>query len=170
MAVRHTRIDSTLGELTLSAEADALTGLYFTQHRYPPSTTTLGAYVNAQDDALFTYAHRQISAYLARERRSFDVAYHLSGNAFQQEVWALLLDIPYGQTTTYGALAIRLGARSWAQSVGQAVGHNPLSLIIPCHRVLGADGRLTGYAGGLRRKRMLLDIEESAATREARLF
>jgi methylated-DNA-[protein]-cysteine S-methyltransferase len=85
-------------------------------------------------------------------------------------VWTLLEEIPYGGTTTYGSLAEKLGDRSLAQEVGRAVGHNPLSVIVPCHRVVGKDGKLTGYAGGLRRKRFLLDLEEPSQAKTGRLF
>lgn len=92
------------------------------------------------------------------------------GDEFFEQVWALLCEIPYGQTTTYGALAERLGDRRLAQRVGQAVGRNPISILIPCHRVLGADGSLTGYAGGLDRKRFLLELEEPVEASASRLF
>ena len=93
----------------------------------------------------------------------FDLPIELSGDEFQRQVWALLDEIPFGETTTYGELAERLGDKSLAQEVGQAVGHNPVSIIVPCHRVLGKNGKLTGYAGGLKRKQKLLDLESAAS-------
>jgi methylated-DNA-[protein]-cysteine S-methyltransferase len=92
------------------------------------------------------------------------------GDDFQQRVWAILREIPYGTTTTYGAIAGRLGDKALAQRVGQAVGRNPLSIVVPCHRVVGSNGWLTGYAGGLERKRRLLDLEQPMDARAGRLF
>ena len=100
----------------------------------------------------------------------FDVPFKASGNPFQQRVWARLEEIPYGETVSYGELATELGDRNLSQAVGSAVGRNPLSIVIPCHRVVGSDGKLTGYAGGLDNKRFLLDLEEPAAAKESKLF
>jgi methylated-DNA-[protein]-cysteine S-methyltransferase len=161
----HTRITTTLGELTLVADGGYLTGLYFPHHWYLPPASALGEFV--ADDPFFAGVAAQLDDYLAARRTSFELPVALSGDDFQQSVWALLTEIPYGSTTTYGALAERLGDRTLAQAVGQAVGHNPVSIIVPCHRVVGKDGRLTGYAGGLRRKQHLLDLEEPTL---ARLF
>jgi methylated-DNA-[protein]-cysteine S-methyltransferase len=122
------------------------------------------------NDALLRLAAAQLHQYLAGERTSFDLPTATSGDPFQERVWRLLRDIPRGETVTYGELAVQLGDKSLAQSVGQAVGRNPLSVIVPCHRVVGADGRLTGYAGGLKRKQFLLDLEEPALAKAGRLF
>jgi methylated-DNA-[protein]-cysteine S-methyltransferase len=111
----------------------------------------------------------QLDDYLAGERRTFEVSVRTDGDDFSQRVWAMLQEIPYGETTTYGALAERLGNRHLAQRVGQVVGRNPVSIVIPCHRVVGSDGSLTGYAGGLERKQRLLDLEDPT-TAESRLF
>ena len=167
MNTRHAIVDTVLGELTLVAIDDAIVGLYFPHHWTRPSLETFGPRVDAHDDALLGLASTQVAAYLDGERNSFDLPTALIGDAFQQRVWALLGEIPFGETTTYGELAERLGDKSLAQSVGKAVGQNPLSIIIPCHRVVGKDGKLTGYAGGLRRKQFLLDMEEPVS---ARLF
>lgn len=162
MAMRHTRVDTDLGTLTLVADGDRLTGVYFPHHWYLPSGETFGTFVDAAGDALFTQVAAELGDYLAGRRTSFDVPTAAVGDAFQLRVWALLDEIPHGTTTTYGDLAERLGDRSLARDVGQAVGRNPLSVIVPCHRVVGKGGRLTGYAGGLRRKSFLLDLEKAA--------
>ncbi|WP_329101639.1 methylated-DNA--[protein]-cysteine S-methyltransferase [Micromonospora sp. NBC_01699] len=169
MATRHTLVETGLGQITLVADDENLVGLYFPHHWYPPTAEMLGGYVDADSDALFTATAGQLHEYLVGGRTGFDIPLALVGNAFQQRVWAMLREIPYGATTTYGALADELGNRSLAQMVGQAVGHNPVSVLVPCHRVVGRDGKLTGYAGGLPRKRMLLDLEEPPAAPAPRL-
>ena len=155
MSARHTVIDSPVGELTLVADGDALTGLYFPHHWYRPDPVTFGP----RADGTFESASTQLTEYFTGTRQTFDLPTHPHGNAFQQRVWSLLTDIPYGHTTTYGAIAQALGDPTLARDVGAAVGRNPLSIVIPCHRVIGATGNLTGYAGGLPRKRHLLDLE-----------
>jgi methylated-DNA-[protein]-cysteine S-methyltransferase len=170
MATRHTLADTELGQLTLVADGGKLTGVYFPHHWYLPSEQTFGPRVDIDDDPLFTEAAAQLNDYFAGRRTSFEIPVATEGDAFQERVWALLNEIPFGGTTTYGALAESLGNKSLAQRVGQAVGHNPLSVVIPCHRVVGSDGALTGYAGGLGRKRFLLDLEEPAESRSTRLF
>lgn len=159
MSSRHTIVETVLGPLVLTAADDTLTGVYYPHHWHPPDSDRLGAEVALEDDELLTEAAAQLRAYLAGERDDFTLPTHSGGDAFEESVWTILKTIPYGETTTYGAIATRLGDRTLAQRVGQAVGHNPLSIIIPCHRVVGAGGKLTGYAGGLRRKRFLLDLE-----------
>lgn len=168
--LRRTRIETPLGEVTLVADGDGLTGLYFPGHRHLPDASAFGVRVDTAADAVFAQAGPQLDAYLRGARRAFDVPLRTRGDGFSERVWALLREIPYGTTTTYGALAQRLGGRGLAQRVGQAVGRNPLSIVIPCHRVVGADGALTGYAGGLKRKRFLLELEEPAAVAGSRLF
>jgi methylated-DNA-[protein]-cysteine S-methyltransferase len=158
-ATRHTVVDSPLGALTLVAEGDALTGVYFEGHLRGPSPDALGS----REDAGFEDARGQLEEYFAGRRQSFDLPLAPRGEPFQRRVWALLEQIPYGETRSYGQLARELGDPALAQAVGAANGRNPLSVIVPCHRVVGADGSLTGYAGGLERKRLLLDLEESAA-------
>ncbi|ASR34534.1 cysteine methyltransferase [Prauserella marina] len=167
---RHARVDSALGELTLVADGDALTGVYFERHWYPPEENAIGPLVDAAADPLFAEAAAQLTDYLAGERTAFTVPVATHGDPFQERVWALLRDIPYGTTTTYGDLAEQLGGRSLAQVVGRAVGRNPLSIVIACHRVVGKDGGLTGYAGGLERKRRLLDLEQPSPAEAGRLF
>jgi methylated-DNA-[protein]-cysteine S-methyltransferase len=170
MSPNHTRIQTALDELTLVADDGALIGVYFPHHWYRPPTESMGEFVPASQEPVFTQAATELDDYLAGERRSFIVPVATAGDPFQEQVWARLKEIPYGETTTYGALALDLGDPALAQRVGQAVGHNPLSIIVPCHRVVGADGGLTGYAGGLARKAFLLDLEEPAEVAAARLF
>ena len=170
MAVHHTIIETGIGELTLVADDDALTGIYYPQHWHKPTMEGFGPLVEASTDPLFGRVAEQFDEYLAGRRTSFEIPTAAVGDAFQKKVWALLDEIPYGETTTYGALAEKLGDRSLARIVGQAVGRNPLSVIVPCHRVVGSDGSLTGYAGGLERKRLLLELEEPDEARAEKLF
>jgi methylated-DNA-[protein]-cysteine S-methyltransferase len=157
--ITHTTIDTPLGELTLVAANGALSGVYFPGHWTRPDPATFGTRSAQRSEDGFEYIERQLAEYLAGERRSFDVATTTSGDTFQQRVWELIEQIPYGQTSTYGQLARELGSPTLARRVGNAVAHNPLSIVVPCHRVLGKDGKLTGYAGGLHRKRFLLELE-----------
>lgn len=155
MRTTHTTIDSPLGELTLVAEDATLSGVYFPGHWTKPDPATFGE----RDDDGFEEARRQLSDYLAGDRTTFELPTAATGDAFQRSVWALLDAIAYGRTTTYGEIARELGNPALARRVGGAVAHNPLSIVVPCHRVVGKDGTLTGYAGGLRRKQFLLDLE-----------
>ncbi len=155
-AVRHTTVPSPLGALTVVRGDDGITGLYFPRHWYRPDPTTFGPRTDAGFDAVAA----QLAEYFGGARREFDLALHPTGSASQLRVWALIAQVPYGSTTTYGQLAGQLGDGTGAQEVGAAVGRNPLSILVPCHRVLGSGGRLTGYAGGLARKRALLDLEQ----------
>ena len=170
MNTRHAVIDSPLGELTLVTEGAALIGLYFHHHWYRPSEDTFGPRVDAGSDALLAESQAQLDGYLTGIRTEFDLPTTLRGDGLQRRVWDRLTTIPYGETVTYGELAAELADGSTAQQVGTAVGRNPLSVVVPCHRVVGKDGKLTGYAGGLERKKFLLDLEEPAEVRAARLF
>lgn len=166
MSVRHTVTGSPVGPLTLVADGSALIGLYFDGHRRKPRITDLGS----RTDDGFDAAIRQLGEYFAGKRREFDLELAPRGSAFERQVWALLTEIPYGQTRTYGQLAAELGDPGAAQAVGNANGWNPVSIIIPCHRVIAASGSLTGYAGGLHRKRLLLTLEEPLPAQSGRLF
>lgn len=170
MGRRHAAIDTLLGEVTLVASGESMVGLYFPHHWHMPTTEALGAQVPVAGDALLELAVGQLGEYLTGERVSFDLPIATNGDPFQERVWELLREIPRGETVTYGALAARLGDKALAQPVGQAVGRNPLCVIVPCHRVVGAGGRLTGYAGGLTRKQFLLELEEPARAKAGRLF
>ncbi|WP_432190605.1 methylated-DNA--[protein]-cysteine S-methyltransferase [Streptomyces sp. Tue6028] len=162
----HTLIDSPLGQLTVVSEAGALVGLYFEGHKRGPSVEALGA----RTDEGFEEVRQQLTEYFAGERLEFDLPIAPQGNNFQRRVWALLAKIPYGETRSYGDLAKVLGDPAIAQAVGAANARNPISVIVPCHRVVAADGNLRGYAGGLDRKRYLLDLEEPLPEESARLF
>ncbi|WP_329081703.1 methylated-DNA--[protein]-cysteine S-methyltransferase [Streptosporangium sp. NBC_01469] len=166
MARTHTVIASPLGDLTAVAEDGVLCGLYFERHLRGPAPQDRGTY----DESGFEEVRRQLGEYFAGERTRFELPLAPRGDEFQQRVWRLLTEIPFGETRSYGELARRLGNVSLAQAVGAANARNPLSVIVPCHRVVGADGGLTGYAGGLARKRFLLDLEEPAERKAARLF
>jgi methylated-DNA-[protein]-cysteine S-methyltransferase len=170
MNTRHAVIDSPLGELTLVAEDDALAGVYFRHHWHRPAEDTFGPRVDADSHTLLAKARIQLTDYLAGDRYGFDLPVRLRGDEAQHRVWQLLTTIRYGETVTYGELAAALADGTTAQEVGQAVGRNPLSIIVPCHRVVGRNGQLTGYAGGLRRKQFLLELEEPSEVKAARLF
>jgi methylated-DNA-[protein]-cysteine S-methyltransferase len=166
MSATHTVVGSPLGDLTIVAEDGALTGLYFDGHQRRPGPAGFGP----RADAGFEAATSQLGEYFAGERTRFDLALAPRGDEFQHRVWRLLAEIPYGETRSYGELARELEEAGLAKAVGAANGRNPLCVIVPCHRVLGADGSLTGYAGGLYRKRFLLEVEEPAEAKAARLF
>ena len=149
---------SPLGALTLHGDDAGLRRLYF------PGCAPVGVVSSAGGDGL-ALAHDQLTGYFAGERRRFDLSLALAGTALQRRVWELLQEIPYGETTTYGELARRLtgecGTRVAPRAVAGAVARTPVPIIVPCHRVIGADGSLRGYGGGLDRKRKLLDFEAS---------
>jgi methylated-DNA-[protein]-cysteine S-methyltransferase len=155
MLATHTTIDSPIGELTLVARDGVLSGLYFPGHWHMPPRDIFGA----RSERGFERAEGQLAEYFAGERTEFELDTTVIGDEFQQRVWVLIDRIPYGETTTYGAMARELGDPALAREVGSAVGHNPLSIVVPCHRVVGKEGQLTGYAGGLERKRALLQLE-----------
>ena len=156
--------------MLLVASGDAIVGAYFDGHSYPPAAEAIGEQVDEAEDQLLSQTAQQLREYLVGGRRTFDLALRPIGDDFSQQVWQILLRIPYGETMSYGQIASELGNKGLSQRVGQSVGHNPISIIVPCHRVLGADGSLTGYAGGLDRKRTLLTLEEPAAAEAGRLF
>jgi len=155
-ATRHAVLATRLGELTVVGEGGSLTGLYFPGHWPRPDRAAFGA----RDDRGFEEVSRQLDEYLAGGRSAFDLPIEARGADFDRRVWDLIRQVPYGQTSSYGALARRLGGED-PRDVGAAVGRNPMCILIPCHRVIGSTGKLTGYAGGLRRKRALLEIESA---------
>jgi methylated-DNA-[protein]-cysteine S-methyltransferase len=163
---RHRVIASPLGELTLVAEREALVGVYFAHHRGRPGPAALGA----RDDTILDAVASQLGEYFAGVRTRFDLPVRLDGTPFELAVWKLLTDIPAGETRSYGQLARQLGDPALAQEVGAANARNPLCIVVPCHRVIGSDGSLVGYAGGLRRKRALLDHERRVADGMTPLF
>jgi methylated-DNA-[protein]-cysteine S-methyltransferase len=158
-------IPTPLGEMVAIAEQDALSGLWFAGEKHAPEHT--GTRTEAADSPLFRELQVQLADYFAGKPVTFDLPLAPQGTLFQMAVWELLRTIPRGATTTYGALAKRLAERRDGkmpapQAVGGAVGRNPISIIIPCHRVIGSDGSLTGYAGGLDRKAALLALEKGS--------
>jgi methylated-DNA-[protein]-cysteine S-methyltransferase len=170
MARRHATLPTSLGDLLVVADDDGLAGIYFPRHWHPPSVDAIGVEVDPMADELFARLNEELNEYLDGRRTDFDLPTAPKGDAFEEAVWAMLREIPYGDTTTYGELAERLGDRNLARRVGYAVGHNPLSILVPCHRVVGAGGSLTGYAGGLERKRFLLELEGASVVAQRRLF
>lgn len=163
-AIKICHYTSPLGGLTLAGTEGALTGLWFDGQAHFGATLTASCeegWLPVFDDAF-----RWLDSYFGGYVPGFTPQLCLSGTPFRQAVWQALMDIPYGETISYGALAAKLGPRfspASPRAVGGAVGHNPISLIIPCHRVLGADGRLTGYAAGLDRKARLLQLERTGS-------
>ncbi|MFF8641170.1 methylated-DNA--[protein]-cysteine S-methyltransferase [Streptomyces sp. NPDC015345] len=151
----HTVLDSPYGPLTLVATDGVLSGLYMSDQRHRPAQETFGE----RDPAPFGEAISQLEAYFAGELKEFDLPLRLDGTPFQRMVWDELLRIPYGEVRTYGELAETLGKPGASRAVGLANGKNPISVIVPCHRVVGANGNLTGYGGGLDRKQRLLVFE-----------
>ena len=155
----YTTFESPLGRVLLVSDGSALTGVYFSGQKYEP--TPGPDWRSEADVKIFQDATRQLQEYFAGRRRAFNLPLRLQGTEFQRKVWNALLEIPFGKTVSYGKLAGQLERKEAVRAVGAAVGRNHLSVIVPCHRVIGSDGSLTGYAGGLERKRALLDLEAS---------
>ncbi len=151
----YTTVDSPIGELMLVGEGEVLSGLYMQE---APRPMPVRPEWRREDDA-FPEVRRELDEYFAGERTDFEVALEMKGTPFQRTVWSALREIPYGETRSYGELARSIGNPSAVRAVGLANGRNPIAVIVPCHRVIGADGTLTGYGGGLERKRTLLDLE-----------
>lgn len=155
--IHTTHIDSRLGGVTLAATDAGLAGLWFDRQRHEPDMT---GWMRNDSHPVLLEAAAQLRDYFDGKRDRFDLPLDLShGTAFQQSVWQALLAIPAGKTVSYGALSAGIGNPAAVRAVGAAVGRNPISVIVPCHRVLGTDGSLTGYAGGLERKSALLELE-----------
>ncbi|MFI1092444.1 methylated-DNA--[protein]-cysteine S-methyltransferase [Streptomyces sp. NPDC020917] len=163
MSIRHVVIETYLGPITIVAKDETITGLYFRHQVRRPSQETFGPEISDSTDSLLNEAVRQLCDYLAGRRRRFDLPLEAEGDAFQRTVWDIVKGIQCGDTTTYGQVAEQVGGRDLAQKVGQAVGANPLCIFVPCHRVVGSTGALTGYAGGRKRKQALLELEEPSA-------
>jgi len=156
----HTEVDSPVGPLTLVATDGVLSGLYMTDQRHRPAQESFGP----ADAGPFGEVVEQLEEYFARRRTVFDLPLDLRGTPFQRAVWSALLTVPYGRTVSYGELAAALGRPAAARAVGAANGRNPVGIIVPCHRVVGSTGGLTGYGGGVDRKRQLLDFEAQTPT------
>lgn len=151
------RCPSALGDLILAAHGNQLAGIWFEGQAHQPD---VNRWAQVSDHPLLQRAQAQLGEYFARQRQSFDLALDLSvGTAFQQAVWRALLQIPMGATSTYGVISADIGHPRAMRAVGLAIGRNPFSIVVPCHRVVGKSGALTGYAGGLARKRALLQLE-----------
>ncbi|GFG51405.1 methylated-DNA--[protein]-cysteine S-methyltransferase [Mycolicibacterium agri] len=164
-ALQFRTMDSPVGMLTLAGRDGRLMHLRMEDQTYEPSRDGW-----IRDDRAFPEAVDQLEAYFAGELTDFDLELDMVGTEFQRRVWAALLTIPYGETRSYGEIARQIGAPGAFRAVGLANGHNPIGIIVPCHRVIGANGSLTGYGGGLDRKRMLLDMEKSRVSPALTLF
>jgi methylated-DNA-[protein]-cysteine S-methyltransferase len=160
-----TTMDSPVGPLLLRSDGLALTGLFMTDHRgmadHHGGPTAQADWRHDDQAAPFPETKRQLAAYFAGERRTFDLPLKMAGTPFQRQVWAELGRIPFGETLSYGELAKRLGNPNGSRAVGLANGRNPIAIIVPCHRVIGSTGKLVGYGGGLARKQALLAFEAS---------
>jgi methylated-DNA-[protein]-cysteine S-methyltransferase len=157
----HTTIDSPIGPMTLVAADSVLCGLYMMERRHPPGDDMFGV----RDDSAFGGWKAQLREYFEDGRVEFDLPVQLFGTEFQRLVWTALREVEYGETVTYGELAQRIGRPTAARAVGLANGRNPISIVVPCHRVVGASGNLIGYGGGLDRKRYLLDLERASCAK-----
>ncbi len=162
-------VPSPVGELLVTASGVGVTAILFDAHRGESADRLRARAVeaagarSAESDAMLARARRQLEEYFAGERRAFDLPLAAAGTDFQQKVWAALLEVPYGATASYGDIARRIGAPSAVRAVGAANGRNPISIVVPCHRVIGSSGSLTGYGGGIERKRFLLALEARGA-------
>ena len=163
--IQYRTINSPIGLLILAGRGSVLTNLRMVDQTYEPGRAGW-----SPDPGAFSRAVDQLEAYFAGELTDFDIELDLRGTEFQQRVWKALLTIPYGETRSYGEIAEQIGAPGAARAVGLANGHNPIAIVVPCHRVIGAGGSLTGYGGGLDRKRTLLELEKQRASVNLTLF
>ena len=155
-----TLVTSPVDDLLLTTDGDGLTGIYFSPHKGIATTDRTADFVRDDENLLLRAARDQLDEYFAGRRRVFTLPLGAQGTDFQRRVWDALAEIPWGQKLSYGDVARRLGLPPGAsRAVGLANGANPLSIVVPCHRVVGSDGRLTGFGGGVERKRFLLDLE-----------
>lgn len=164
MTTLYTEMASPLGRLQLTAEGGALTGVHFPgqKHDRPPQRD----WQRADDEPVLAQARRELTEYFAGQRTRFDIRLDPRGTTFQRAVWQALLAVPFGSTSTYGDIAQAIRKPSAVRAVGAAVGSNPIGIIVPCHRIIGRDGTLTGYAAGIDRKAKLLALEAHAAPLE----
>ena len=149
--------ESPCGGMLIAASDAGITGIYFDRQKYHPKRGS--DWQHAPENAHLKDAKRQLAEYFAGERREFDLELDPAGSGFQKRVWKAISAVPYGRTITYGELARRAGFPEGARAAGAATGRNPIGIVVPCHRIVGADGSLTGYAGGLEKKRALLALE-----------
>jgi len=160
MNTAYVVVDSPVDELTLVTDGAALTGLYLAVHRHTDCTGWGRRSEPEQAPPVLRQAARQLQDYFAGERTTFDLPLGAAGTEFQHRVWRALAEIPYARTWSYADLAARVGSPGASRAVGLANGRNPISIVVPCHRVVGSDGSLTGYGGGIERKRALLQLEQ----------
>jgi methylated-DNA-[protein]-cysteine S-methyltransferase len=153
---RYRMIDSPIGPLTLAGDGRVLTNLRMVDQSYEPDRADW-----TPDDSAFPEAADQLDAYFAGELKEFELRLDMAGTHFQRKVWNALRTIPYGETRSYGEVAEQIGSPNASRAVGMANGRNPIAIIVPCHRVIGANGSLTGFGGGLHRKMALLELEKS---------
>jgi methylated-DNA-[protein]-cysteine S-methyltransferase len=163
--IRYRTIDSPVGPLTLAGRGSVLTHLRMVDQAHEPGRADW-----SPDPEAFGDVVEQLAAYFSGELTDFDIRLDLAGSRFQQRVWNALLTIPYGETRSYGEIARQIGATGSARAVGLANGRNPIAIVVPCHRVIGANGCLIGYGGGLDRKRTLLELEKRRAPANLTLF
>ena len=163
--IHYRTIDSPIGPLALAGRGRVLTNLRMLNQTHEPNSKDW-----VPDDRAFPDVVEQLEAYFARKRTDFDLDLDLAGSEFQRRVWQALLTIPYGETRSYGQIAEQIGATGSARAVGLANGRNPIAIVVPCHRVIGASGSLTGYGGGLDRKRSLLELERKRQSATLSLF
>ena len=163
--IQYRTIQSPIGPLTLAGRDSIVTHLRMVDQTYEPSRAGWSPAPDAFGEAV-----EQLNAYFAGDLTDFHIELDLVGSEFQRRVWKALLTIPYGETRSYGQIAHQIGAPGSARAVGLANGHNPIAIVVPCHRVIGAGGGLTGYGGGLDRKRTLLDLEKKRASADLTLF
>ena len=168
MTLSRTRLESPVGRLDLVASDDALVAVLWECDR--PDRVRLEPLVDAVDHPVLALTARQLGEYFAGVRKVFDIPLEFRGPEFQKSVWQALLTIPFGETRTYGQIAHQIGRPTASRAVGAANGANPISIIAPCHRVIGADGSLTGFAGGMENKRLLLNLEGARHSRQDDLF
>lgn len=166
----HATHECPLGTVYLATDGTSLTGAWLEGQSHFASAEELGETTELDSQPILSEAARELDDYLAGNRTSFTVPLKPAGSDFQLAVWQALEDIPYGYTTTYGEISKIVGPHAPAQAVGQAVGRNRCIIFIPCHRVVGADGKMTGYAAGVETKQFLLDLEEPTSEKETRLF
>ena len=165
MSETYATMPSPVGDLLLTGEDGRLTGLYLPSDRYARHAAANPGSAR-RNDAAFAAVRRQLEEYFEGRRQKFELKLDPSGTSFQQTVWRALMEIPFGETRTYGEIAARIGHPSAARAVGAANGRNPLSIVAPCHRVLGSTGALTGFAGGLEVKERLLAFEKNVSKPE----
>ncbi len=153
------KFDAPVDEITITSNGLCITGIYMESHRHGPSTIIVEDWELTPDDKLLSDAAQQLISYMAGDLTIFHLPVELVGTEFQKRVWQQLTQIPYGTTISYGELAKRIGNVNASRAVGLANGKNPVSIVVPCHRVIGANGKLVGYGGGIERKIYFLDLE-----------